>query len=770
MLRGLIPWCALLALGMALADGLAPTPMTFSYRLKTAAAWTSAGVYDAAGRLVRQLWTMEPRTAGTLTGRWDGLDEFGQPAPAGAYTFRVVANRGRYRNVGILGNTGTDELQHIQHGMLAVTVDAKGNIYTANGWEEGGQDFKVQDPTGKTLFHARYQMRNGDPNGAPYSIAVDDGFIYCGMSGWSSEQWKSRTQIQRFRIADGTLTPFTGITENRGHIQLYEWPEKLVPKDTPEADAQYMRSPLRALAINGDTIYATDALAGKIVKYHKVTGIKQGEFAAPLPMALAFDKDGRLWVGHEHRQVSIFTTDGTKVATPLTDLGEVNSLAFGPDGMLYIADGKANVIKRYTVDGITVKPAGAFGQPALPGDAAPDHFYQLTGATVDAQGNLVTIQHLPTGGARMARFAPDGKCLWEQMALVFCDLGKYDPAHPTEFITHRLHRLELIDKDKGTWAYRGTLIKSDPRYIDWQHGVLTPLTLGGKSFLFQCYGDGLQVYRREGDTLTLAAMVGGHNPGSDGVYDDKQPAEQRRPLGQWTWTDVNNDGIAQDSEVVWFAPPGKGQYATFGINIDAHGNLLYCDHYTRAIWELPLSGLSANGNPVYDWRLVRQIVAPDTSPVKFFPLMAVRAEDGTLYSFGRSDGWKQPKNQGAWMGGWALLRYDAQGKTLWAARLPQVCVGMDAVPGGGVMLGWYEKAIIYHYTADGLLIGSLQPGPAAGNTTGWMDNTSAVAVARDPRDHQLDVFGEDSWLNRLLWYRVDDRDIETITGKLVLAK
>jgi len=153
--------------------------------------------------------------------------------------------------------------------------------------------------------------------------------------------------------------------------------------------------------------------------------------------------------------------------------------------------------------------------------------------------------------------------------------------------------------------------------------------------------------------------------------------------------------------------------------------------------------------------------------VKFFPLMALRAEDGSFYAFGRSETWKRPggKTAGyAWMGGWALRRYDAKGTELWSTPLPTVCVGMDAIPGGrGVMLGYFEKAHIYHYTPDGLLIGQMEPGEAAGKTTGWMDNTSAVAVSRDPRDGMLDVFGEDSWLNRNIWYRVDDGDIETLT-------
>jgi hypothetical protein len=111
--------------------------------------------------------------------------------------------------------------------------------------------------------------------------------------------------------------------------------------------------------------------------------------------------------------------------------------------------------------------------------------------------------------------------------------------------------------------------------------------------------------------------------------------------------------------------------------------------------------------------------------------------------------------------------YDAAGKLvcqLWATKLPTVCVGMDAIPGGrGVMLVYFEKAHIYHYTPDGLLIGQMEPGEPAGKVTGWMDNTSAVAVHRDSRDGLLDVFGEDSWLNRNIRYRVDERDIETVT-------
>jgi len=48
---------------------------------------------------------------------------------------------------------------------------------------------------------------------------------------------------------------------------------------------------------------------------------------------------------------------------------------------------------------------------------------------------------------------------------------------------------------------------------------------------------------------------------------------------------------------------------------------------------------------------------------------------------------------------------------------------------------------------------------------GWILACALGLVNRDPRDGLFDVVGEDSWLNRNIWYRVDDRDIRVLTGK-----
>jgi hypothetical protein len=261
-------------------------------------------------------------------------------------------------------------------------------------------------------------------------------------------------------------------------------------------------------------------------------------------------------------------------------------------------------------------------------------------------------------------------------------------------------------------------------------------------------------------------MIGGNEPSPDGKFNHDLPADARRGPGWWSWTDADGNGKLDASELTWFQKPGEARYALFGMNADAHGNLLFCEHHTHGIWELPLARLDAAGRPVYDWTQVREVVARDPSPAKFQPLMAVRSEDGSLYAMGRSGLWPAPGGKEAswiWMGGWALAKFDRAGQRLWITKVPVVCPGLCEIPGGqGVMLGYYQQGHIYHYEPGGLLIGIAKLGDAAGNQTGWMDNTAALAVNRDPRDGVLDVFGEDSWLNRMIWYRVDDRNIRVI--------
>lgn len=753
-------WIGLVARGAA-GQASGSRPGHFEFTLKTEAL-TSAGVFDATGHLVRPLWALRTLGPGTHSGDWDGRDQFDQPAPRGDYEYRVVVNRGRYRNVAIIGNTGRDVANHTPGTMRSVALDGSEAVYTANDWEEAGADFKKWSADGTSLYNAEFQIRNGNPNGFAYAIAVDDRHLYCAVAGWPRAPFNGKQQVQRFRASDGKAEPFTEVRENAGHLQLHEWPDRAIPFGTSAADAALMKQPLRALAVAGETLWVCDALGGKVHRFHKETGRRLGSFPVRLPMALALAADGRVWVGHEHGKVTAFGPDGSGATPMIGDLGEVRSLAFGPADRLYVADGGTQQVKIYATTRDQAKLIGGFGRRAVPGDSEADRFYDLQGVAVDRRGGFVTIQNLPVGGARLTRWSAVGQRLWEQSGLEFVSLGTYARSDPDTFVSLQFNRYVLAREGTPHAQFNGNLFDGDPRYQADVHGVPRLVKIGTNTFFFTARGDGMQVYRRDGDAMRLSAMVGGREPTPDGRRD------QSGPLGQWTWHDLDGDGGVSRDEVRWYRRPGAGKYSVLGMNVDEQGNLLYCEQESRAVWEMPLLGVDPHGNPRYDWARARIVIPRDRSRARLSPLMAVRSPEGTLYAFSRSETWREPKNEGAWMGGWALSAHDARGSMLWETPLPQVCVGMDAVPGGGVVLGWYEKAHVFHYNADGLLVGTAMPGPAAGGMTGWLDNTAALSANRDPRDQIVDVFTSDNYLYRILWYRIDDRPIETLRGTLRL--
>jgi len=755
-----------LAVGVTLAAGQVPAGgeaqaggSQFEFTLEKPAV-TSGGVYDAEGRLVCVLWTMRESPPGKHSGQWDGRDQLGQAAPAGEYRFRVAVNRATYRNVGAIGNSGQppNAAGHTPSNMESVAMDAAGAIYTANGWDEAGADFKKWDPSGKSVYDAHYQIRNGQPNGAPYALTVDDQFIYCSVGGWTREPWNEQQEVQRFRLSDGQHVKFTGVRRDDGHINVYEWPSKQIAENTPPADAALMDHPLRALAVLGDSIFVADALKGRILRFHKETGEPRGEFPVKLPQALAADASGRLWVGHQHHLVSVFTAEGQLVGQVLSDVGEVEALAFGPRGRLCVADSGAGQVKVYEVTGSNVELVQTLGQKAQPGDRAPDRFFRLRGVAVDTNGDIATIQTEPVCGARLARWSPDGKLVWEQFGAEFVSLGNYGASDPSLFYSMTFHRYRLLDRARGKWDYLGSAFPGNRSYSADVHGVPRVLRLGKSDFCFFPTGDGVQVYRVDRNVLRLAALVGGRSPSSDG--------SQAKELGQWTWHDANGAGEPAPSEIVWFKQPGQASYNVFGMDVDQQGSIWFGNLSTRSIWQIPVGPLDRRGNPTYDWSQAREVVPRDNSPLEFQPNMVQHAQDGSLYAFGWSQAWPSPDNNPFWMGGTTLVRYDKVGQRLWAVPLPEVCVGLDAVPGGGCMVGAGRTAKIYHYSPDGLLIGTLSPGEAMGKESGWMDNHASVAVNRNPRDGILDVFAEDDYVLRLGWYRVDDRDLRTITGPL----
>ena len=295
---------------------------------------TSAGIFDAKGRLVRALWTMKQVESGTVVkGAWNGLDQDDRPVADGTYTWKVVVNRSIYRNIGTIGNTGQPPTTsgHVPVFLEGIAVDVNDGIYTVHDWDEPHYSvIKWSPKDGQAEFHTDNIVGEALLKG----IAVEPDGSYAYVSGYSdhTDRSKAKFSIWRIKLTDGKtdavqfdhkVEPFT--KEGRC-IKVYDGGADF-PAGATQRDKSLMGMPLISLAVHGDTLYATDSLKGRVLLYDKVTGEQKKEIAVPLACGLAVAPDGKIWVGHEHSKVSVFDANGERLGTPIADLKEVRALA-----------------------------------------------------------------------------------------------------------------------------------------------------------------------------------------------------------------------------------------------------------------------------------------------------------------------------------------------------------------------------------------------------------------------------------------------------------
>ena len=760
---------------------------TFRYKLDAPAQRTSAGIYDAQGKLVRVLWTMQPRGDGEHKAKWDGRDDSGNPVPApDTCEARVVVNRSSYVNHTVIGNTAkpANTFGHVPINFEAVVVGPDGNVYTTHDWDEPGHDVIRWSPqTGHVTGHS------GHPISTPCkALAVDEEFAYITTYGGPlSEREKARFTVARLRInaAEGSKNwPMVPFTKAGPRIDVYNGSAPY-PEGVSAADRAIMGMPLLSLAVRGENLYATDSLAGKVRVYHKVTGEPISEIAVPLAQAVALDERGRVWVGHGHKFVSVFDDKGTKLATPISDLSLVKALSFGPEGLLYVADRGAGQVRVYAVKDTTLTLARTIGQKAKPGDGAPDRFYHIAGVAVDKSNRSYVVHNaFFFNGGRMVRFTPEGQPTWEQLGLEFSSCGNYDPAEPDVFFTQPQHTYRL-DRAGASWKYLGNSYDGTPyRTSSVVGGPLRFLRREGRQFGI-IPGRSTRVFEvmpaadaTRSPVFKLVSLLA--SPGLAPNGSTVNEIWLKPNLYMWSWVDEQGDHLPQPEEVSTWSRPEDGfeLWQLDAVTSDTAGNLCFVSMgrgggpkgdpaKVNAIWQVPLKWSSSRGLPHYDWADAKQLVPSQSLawPMSF-KMAQHDADTGITYAYGYTRKESLPQPKGVWMGGNTLAAFKGKDRQ-WQITLPDICVALDVIPGGagGCILGggpW--KGVVHHYTRDGLLVGTVGPDPqvmgaAPNNPSGLLDMFSAITVNRDRRDGILDVFVEDNFNLRIAWYRIDDRNL-----------
>jgi sugar lactone lactonase YvrE len=782
---------------------------------------TTAGIFDAQGRFVRLLWAMKEAEGGSkLRGKWNGLDQDDKPVPPGVYTWKVVLNRSTYTNVGTIGNTGMPPTTsgHVPMFLEGIAIDDKDAIYTVQDWDEPHYKvIKWSPKDGHSDIHSDNIISEALLKGI--AVEPDGSLVY--VSGYQdlNERSKSKFSIWRVRMHDGKGDPrefdprVENFTEAGRCIKVYDGDAEF-PADATEADKDLMTMPLVSLAVRGDTLYATDSLKGRVLLYDKASGVLKGEIPVSRACGLAVAPDGKIWVGHDFAKVSVFNPDGKLLATPISDLKQVRALALRGD-RLYVADRDAAQVRIYTVKDTALKQVTTFGQPARPGDRVPERLASINGMAVDSAGNIILSDRVGLGG-RLQKVGPDFKPAWSQMCLEFSSQATYSPSNP-DVVMSSYKNVYEVDKKTGAWKFLGSGRTDTEKsyfgqYQSSHRGPPRIVDLFGKDFFFFPAGDGMAVYRidpsgdpQRGPLLKLVAAIAGCNPLPNGKHTEEGWRPENRFL--WSWHDEQGDNEIQESEIKILASPGKPkdwEWPTPSMTVDNKGWIWIASYQRRlfplekpefehyGIYAIPPGGPDEQGNPIYNWEsgicvvndaLGRAAMGIGPDVERGWKLVG-HGDDGMLYALGFSKKPGTPQEGGLHMGGNTLVGFrqpdpakiEPITDSAWTVVLPKACVGLSPIPGGngGVLIGgdpW--RGGVHHYTKDGLLIGSFFSDARFGVQpidwpSGLFDSYLAVGCERDPRDGLLDVFAEDNVNHRLIWYRVDDRDITSFKGKLVV--
>ena len=771
---------------------------------------TSAGIFDSEGRLVRVLWTMKTAEVGLLKGKWNGKDNEGVLAPPGEYTWKVVVNRSKYENIGTIGNTGQPPTTsgHVPVFLEAVAVDSADGIYTVHDWDEAHfsvikwsrNDGRAEFNTGNVISEALLKGIVVEPDGS-----------YAYVSGYEdiNDRGKAKFAIWRIKLAGGKGNSKVEDFSKAGRKILVYDGNAQIPDHASPKDRELMKMPLISMALLGDTLYVTDALKGRVLLYNKRSGELKKEIPVTLACGLAVEPSGRIWVGREHGKISVLSAEGEIVTTPINDLKDVRALALS-GSKLYVADRGAGQVRVYQVQGSKVSLLKTFGEAGRPGDRTPERLTNIHGMAVDSRGNIVLTDRVGQG-SRMQKFTPEFKQLWRQMGLEFSSQGTFGKDDPDTLFTSNKNAYRL-DRKTGGWELLGPARTDEQEEyfgnFDSSHGGPPRIVrFGEKDFFYYPAGDGVAVYRIDppenasrGPTLKLVGALAGAQPLPNGTLAKEPWKRENRYL--WSWHDDKGDNKPQEEEMTIAATPDHPhdwEWPLGGITVDEKGWIWLASYIRRppnptelsAIYTIPPRGTNELGHPIYDWNDAIRVVSDSAKLDAFgiskgddfqWKLVGRSVDDGMIYGLANTKKAVAPQEGQMHMGGNVLLGF--QGRDVqspeeistakWMVVLPKKSVGLAPIPGGrgGVLIGgdpW--RGGVRHYTKDGLLIGGFQSHQRFGIQpidwpSGLLDAQFAVNCNRDPRDGILDVWAEDNFNQRLIWYRVNDSDIETFEGKL----
>ncbi|HRR79221.1 MAG TPA: hypothetical protein P5118_03460 [Planctomycetota bacterium] len=545
----------------------------------------SAGVYRTDGTLVRTLLADAPRVADLY---WDGLDDLGQPAPAGEYEVRSVSHDVRIVDDGAMGDNGAAMgAYHCDNADRVVALPDGGFVITTI-YDEAGYPLRRYASSGQPI-----QATNFAEKDFTGGLALVGGVS--GIVGGVSPRRDTRDgDVPPTKTREEDIPPTTPVEGFIGAVGKGEGTKliRLTPsceraKMANGADSYPVFAPgekapggVAGVAVIGQTAFVGIPDLSLIRSIDLASGQKKRDWPLPGAGDVAADEKGALWalagpVGGVStrrdsrdgdvpptKEVVSLRPDGSVGQRYATGLETPQYLAAGA-GRLAVIDRKA--AKVAWLDAASGKIIRTLGRERPKGEWTPvasDLFSDPRDAAITPDGRLLLCEH-----ARL-------RCLWPESGAVafealsnFMDTAVVHPTQP-EYV-YCWPGIFRVDPKTGAWEWlvespRGSVeVPGEKKPVSLSpgspHGAVV---LGGRPFIFYFSRHG------KGDLLLLD-VSDPLKPRTALDYDNRHKA-----LGGWAYTTIA---------------------FTKGGDIIAGG------HYSLEFKRIPFQGLDGQGNPTFDF-------------------------------------------------------------------------------------------------------------------------------------------------------------------------
>ena len=666
----------------------------------------SAAIYEPGGQIVRTLLEAAPQAKDTVVKLvWDGKDDVGTLMPTGKYQWKSIASQAKGVDdgwIGDMGNPPFGELSENGSQVIAVAVDSNGNVYETSNWEEAHEELRVWSPDGKGL------MFKSCPAGR--ALAIDDQFIYQATAiNWKDEL----TAIRRFTKDKFLLRNWMGTLH--GNIE--------------------MEGGIVALAVDSNTVWVCGKSSVEI--HDKLTGEMRKTIAVISPLAVAIDPQGHGWIANNGNRITEYAANGTK-GREITGLKKPGALCFGgPRLHLYIGEIETGRVLEYDITNL--QQVRALFSAAKPGPVSDTALlWPLVGKAslaVDSQGRI-TLADL--GNRRVMTYNPDGTLLRQRFSEMQMAPMVDVNVNPDLVLSHNIEYQVNYQPgaDYGKWKILNNWYGNG--------GQAVRRKIDNRQYMFSLFGKKNTIFDLTNGIMRMSAII---SADSKGLY---------------VWTDVNGDGQQQDTETVKTEGVGNFNNLGPGVWVDGKGNFWIANWNGETVM-LPLDGIDAKGNPLYDWTHRKTVITKDNTIWKTSPAnMRVDPVNGDIYRVGSSPYYTMP-NPWLWMGGTIVERYTADGKRVSAfpilGGVITVVIATDS-DGQYFYTGHSEGGkgpAVRMYTNDGLLVTICRMGTGpSGTGGGWMDHGLSMTAFTHPKTGVHYVYSEEVYWGKSVRFRIDN--------------